>query len=55
LAEDAERLLYAPVPDNALPGLARRFQVFYGQLMKHEESENELIMRAFYEDIGVGD
>ncbi len=55
LAEDAECLLYAPVPDNALPGLARRFQVFYAELMKHEESENELIMRAFYEDIGVGD
>jgi hypothetical protein len=55
LAEDAERLLYGPVPENALSDLAKRFQAFYEQLMAHEESENELIARAFYEDIGVGD
>ena len=55
LADDAERLLYGPVPDNALSALATRFQVFYEELTRHEESENDLIMRAFYDDIGVGD
>ncbi len=55
LADDAERLLYGPVPDDTVSGLAKRFQAFYEQLMAHEESENELITRAFYEDIGVGD
>lgn len=55
LAEDSERLLYGPIPDNAMSALARRFHAFYKELKTHEESENELIMRAFYEDIGVGD
>ncbi len=55
LADDAENLLYGPVPDNALSALATRFQVFYEELTRHEESENDLIMQAFYDDIGVGD
>lgn len=55
LAEDAERLLYGPVPNNGLSALATRFQAFYEELTRHEDSENELIMRAFYDDIGVGD
>ena len=55
LAELAEQCQF----DGRLASLAaevcRRFDSFYAQLLQHEARENELIIQAYGEDIGVGD
>ena len=55
LANDAERLLHRQWTAYEVSLLTERFHEFYEQLQLHEEQENELIMQAFYDDIGVGD
>jgi hypothetical protein len=35
--------------------VAARFESFYNQLMAHESREEELILQAYDDDIGVGD
>ncbi len=55
LANEAEQLLYGESHAAGLGILSRRFQNFYRELQEHEENENDLIMEALYDDIGVGD
>ena len=57
LAEDAELLSFVSTNSSAyaIGSLADRFRTFHRQLQQHEESERELIMSAFYDDIGCGD
>ena len=57
LAEDAELLSYVSTKSSAyaIGSLADRYQSFYLQFQQHEECERELIMSAFYDDIGCGD
>lgn len=57
LAEDAELLSFVSSTSSAyaIGSLADRFKSFHRQLQEHEECERELIMSAFYDDIGCGD
>jgi hypothetical protein len=55
LAERAEGLLYHETSSRAIEPLAADFTAFCGRLRRHEDSENELVMQALAEDIGVGD
>ena len=55
LTNEAERLLYGESHAAGLDLLSLRFHNFYRELQEHEENENDLIMEALYDDIGVGD
>ncbi len=54
IVDDAEKLLYGE-SFPGLRGIKVSFGDFYKKLQDHEESENELIMQALCQDIGVGD
>lgn len=55
LAESAEQLLYDKQLSENLPKLLDRLHGFFDQLQNHEMEENELILKAYDDDIGVGD
>ena len=57
LVEDAEQVLYHERPRGyrQQTELAVRFYRFHARFQEHETRENELILDAFDEDIGVGD
>ncbi|OHB80124.1 MAG: hypothetical protein A2W31_17255 [Planctomycetes bacterium RBG_16_64_10] len=54
-ADRAEQLLYTGNRTDLLSHVVTLFQAFYNQLQEHEARENELILEAFHDDIGVGD
>ncbi|MCE9548736.1 MAG: hemerythrin domain-containing protein [Planctomycetia bacterium] len=55
LAEQADCLRYGRPSVRQLLALADAFLEFDRHLREHEEAEDELIMAAFEDDIGVGD
>lgn len=55
LVEESEQLLYGDGSSRHRAALAERYFAFYGAFREHESRENELILRAFDDDIGVGD
>lgn len=55
LAELAEGLLYGDVPNLTVAQIAREFGEFHERFQDHEARENELILKSFDDDIGVGD
>ena len=55
IVDDAEKLVYGEMSKGTLRRISSRFGKFYEDLRQHEASENELVMQALYEDIGVGD
>ncbi len=55
LVEDAERLQYGETPPIAVRRLAERFNAFYRRFQDHDARENEMILQALDDDIGVGD
>jgi iron-sulfur cluster repair protein YtfE (RIC family) len=63
LVEDTEELL-TPIPKEgrslwakrvSLVDIAARYELFHEALEEHERRENELILAAFDDDLGVGD
>jgi hypothetical protein len=55
LVDQVERLVYRGRLPAAWFRVQGRFEQFYEQLQTHEARENELILQAYDEDIGVGD
>ena len=55
LAEYVEGLFYNHQLARLMDHVARRFDAFDRRLKEHEQMENELILQAYDEDIGVGD
>ena len=55
LIEKAEQLLYHECPSRHQTDLAVQFYRFHARFQEHETRENELILEAFDDDIGVGD
>lgn len=55
IVEEAEKLAYHETSGGAIPTIAQRYHAFHERLEAHESYENELIMDALNEDIGVGD
>jgi len=55
LVEEAEQLMYHERPDGKQTELAVVFYSFHARFQEHETRENELILEAFDDDIGVGD
>ena len=55
LVTAARRLLADRGEKDAVPLLLIRFRDFCQQLKRHEDAENELIMEAIYDELGVGD
>jgi iron-sulfur cluster repair protein YtfE (RIC family) len=55
IADEADDVLRHEPKAAEQKRLARRFQEFDAELEQHEQKENDLIIRAFDEDIGVGD
>ena len=61
LVETAERLLYREIKPTETgqrrtrTDLYLRFERFHNALREHEMRENEMILQAFDEDLGVGD
>jgi hypothetical protein len=55
LTDCACQLLYHEASEASLTKLAADYRVFCQQFYAHEQHENELILEAIDEDIGVGD
>ena len=55
LVECSEQLVYGQCTVDDMRDLAVRCLEFHDRFCRHEYDENELIMQAFEEDIGVGD
>jgi len=55
LVEEAEQLLYGECSIRHRALLAERYLAFHIAFHRHEALENELILQAFDDDIGVGD
>jgi len=57
LVEDAEQLMYheRPCGYRQQTELAVRFYRFHARFQEHETRENQLVLDAFDQDIGVGD
>lgn len=56
IVDSAEEFIYvAPDEDAFARVIIRRFGAFDRQLERHEEAEQQLILAAFDDDIGVGD
>jgi hypothetical protein len=55
LTDQAEQLLYHEASDAIVAQLAADYRTFCQQFYAHEHRENELILEAIDEDIGVGD
>ena len=55
VVDASESILYSEQDAITVQTLLRNFVQFYNRLAEHEHSENELILAAFDDDIGVGD
>ena len=55
LVDHVERLVHRDRMQAAWPRVRGQFEQFYEQLQTHEARENELILEAYDDDIGVGD
>ena len=55
LAEHAEQALYGEDHSDSPKQIATLFNAFHAELQEHESCENELILEAFNDDIGVAD
>ncbi len=55
IAELAAEVAYHEVHGSRAGDLVTRFDEFHRQFQRHEAHENELIVRALCDDIGVGD
>jgi hypothetical protein len=55
LTDRAEQLLYHEISETAIAQLASEYRAFCRAFHEHEKCENELILEAIDEDIGVGD
>ena len=55
IADEAEQLLYHEKGRKIVMRMAEQFREFHRRLREHESRENELILEAFDDDIGVGD
>jgi len=55
LVDAAEELLYCERRAPSYSSIAVRFLEFHARLERHEREENQLILSAFDDDIGVGD
>ncbi len=55
LVEDAEKLLYGEDTSLSVSRLTERFLDFRQRFHEHEAGEDELILEALDDDIGVGD
>ncbi len=55
LVDQAQRCAYHEGNGASLRKLAADFRAFISKLQEHESQENELVLEAFDEDIGVGD
>ncbi len=55
LVDYVERLVFRGRPASAWSQVQGRFEQFHEQLQTHEARENELILQAYDDDIGVGD
>jgi iron-sulfur cluster repair protein YtfE (RIC family) len=55
VVDASESILYSEQDAITVQTLMRNFIQFYNRLAEHEHSENELILSAFDDDIGVGD
>lgn len=55
LADDAYACIRNRSSWHVIPQLLERFRSFCRQLKRHEADENELIMQALYDELGVGD
>ena len=55
LTERAAKVLYHEVPRARIPRICTDFERFCQHFEDHEERENELMLQALYEDVGVGD
>ena len=55
LADHAEQALYGEDHSDSPKQIATLFNAFYAELQEHESCENELILEAFNDDIGVAD
>ena len=55
VVDAAECILYREYNAIRVKELLEAFMAFYCQLAEHEHAENELILAAFDDDIGVGD
>lgn len=55
LTDEAERIVYQHAPLRESVALAEAFDEFHTELQEHEERENDLILAAFDDDLGVGD
>jgi len=53
--EFVEAEFYAGKLAEAAPQVVKQFRDFYERLQSHEAKENELIVKAYGDDIGVGD
>ena len=55
LVDEAEQRLYRENHDHSQTEIAVSFYRFHARFQEHETRENELILQAFDDDIGVGD
>lgn len=55
LTERATKVLYREAPALRIPGICADFERFCQHFEDHELRESDLMVRALYEDVGVGD
>jgi hemerythrin-like domain-containing protein len=55
VVDRAEQLQYSGADADASQQVAEELKTFLDQFESHETRENELVLEAFYDDIGVGD
>jgi hypothetical protein len=55
IAEDCDRLVYGEPGTPSVSHLVDRYRTFYDELSAHEADERQLILEAFYDDVGTGD
>lgn len=56
IVEIAEQILYRECsPETTVETVTKQFDLFRAALRRHEQAENELMMRLCNEEIGVGD
>lgn len=55
VVDDGKMALDAHSPRYVCRRISKPFLVFYHELVRHENQENELILEAFDLDVGVGD
>jgi hypothetical protein len=55
LADEVEKQYYAGRLASAASHIVQQFKAFDDVFRRHEDDENELILKAYEDDIGVGD